>query len=140
LLAFGLATRLGVDVEQLSERNVTELAPRVFSPSEYGAFLALPDAIRRRVFFDAWTRKEAIVKALGGGLAIPLDGPEVVNTCAPEWSVRNIEMGDDFAAAVAVRARRIDLRSWDWTFNSAMVAALDPFFAPGQRCNPTSGS
>jgi 4'-phosphopantetheinyl transferase len=115
LLAFGLATHLGVDVEDTNiERNVAGLARVAFSPAQYGSFLALPDAARRRAFFDAWTRQEAVVKALGGGLSIPLNSAEVEAACAPEWSVQNFEMDGPYAAAVAVRARSVDLRLWDW--------------------------
>jgi 4'-phosphopantetheinyl transferase len=119
LLAFGLATHLGVDVEHTRvERNVTDLARIVFSPSQYGAFLALPEVARKRAFFEEWTRKEAVVKALGGGLSIPLDSIRVERARAPEWFVRNVEVDDHYAAAVAVRTRTVDLRLWDWTITS----------------------
>jgi 4'-phosphopantetheinyl transferase len=116
LLAFGLATHVGVDIEHLQiERNVMDLAPTVFTPSQYRSFLALPAVLRKRAFLEVWTCKEAVVKALGGGLSIPFDSPEVENARAPEWSVRNIEVGGDYAAAIAARARNIDVRRWDWT-------------------------
>jgi 4'-phosphopantetheinyl transferase len=79
LLAFGLSTHLGVDVEDLQvERNIGSLAPTVLSPLEYRSFLELPHAQRKRAFCEAWTRKEAVVKALGGGLSIPVDNLAVV--------------------------------------------------------------
>jgi 4'-phosphopantetheinyl transferase len=110
LLAFGVAPYLGVDVEDVRvERNVADLARAVFSPSQYRSFLLLPDALRKRAFLQAWTRKEAVVKALGGGLSLPLDGVEVERACAPEWAVRNIDVDGPYAAAVAVKARRIQL-------------------------------
>jgi 4'-phosphopantetheinyl transferase len=124
LLAFGLATHLGVDVEHLEvERNVVDLARTVFSPSQYGSFLALSDVARKRAFFEAWTRKEAVVKALGCGLSIPLHRIEVEIASAPEWSVRNIDVGDHYAAAVAVRALSIDLRLWGRTITSGTASA-----------------
>jgi 4'-phosphopantetheinyl transferase len=124
LLAFGLATHLGVDVEHVRvERNVTDLARAVFSPSQYESFLALPDAVRERAFFEAWTRKEAVVKALGGGLSIPFDSAEVEDARAPEWSVRNIDVDGQYAAAIAVKARRIDLRLWNWALTGGTASA-----------------
>jgi 4'-phosphopantetheinyl transferase len=116
LLAFGLATSLGVDVEDLQiGRNVLDLARFVFSPSQYERFLALPEAERTLAFFESWTRKEAIVKALGGGLSIPLDSLEVEDAGAPEWFVCNINVGVRYAAAIAARARHVKLRLWNWS-------------------------
>jgi 4'-phosphopantetheinyl transferase len=127
LLAFGLATDLGVDVEDLRlERNVVDLARAVFKPSQYETFLALPDVVRKGAFVEAWTRKEAIVKALGGGLSIPLNGVEVEDARAPEWFVRNIEVDDHYAAAVAVRARNVELRLWDWAMPGVATHAGGP--------------
>jgi 4'-phosphopantetheinyl transferase len=118
LLAFGLATHLGVDIEHLSlGRNVVDLARTIFSPAQYRAFLALSEIDRTRTFFEAWTRKEAIVKALGGGLSIPFDSTHVEEVCAPEWSIRKIEMDSDYVATVAVSASTVDLRLWNWTLS-----------------------
>jgi 4'-phosphopantetheinyl transferase len=104
-----------VDVEDLRvERNVMALAGTVFSSSQYESFLSLPAAVRERAFFEAWTRKEAIVKALGGGLSIPLDSIKVEEARAPEWFVRHIEVDGHYAAALAVRARIVNLRMWTW--------------------------
>jgi 4'-phosphopantetheinyl transferase len=67
---------VGVDVEP-SDRNVDtlRLASRVFAPSEIAALAALDDRTRRMRFFDLWTLKEAVVKALG--LAVPASLPSV---------------------------------------------------------------
>lgn len=64
---------VGVDVEFLERRTeTTSVADRFFSPSEVAALVALPEAHRRRRFFELWTLKEAYIKARGLGLAIPL--------------------------------------------------------------------
>jgi 4'-phosphopantetheinyl transferase len=121
LLAFAMATDLGVDVEHVElQRDLALLARAVFSPSQYAAFLALPDAMRTQMFFAAWTRKEAIVKALGGGLSISPDGIELGED-GTQWTVRNIGLGDHYVAAIAVRSRNLDLRLWDWTNASGAV-------------------
>jgi 4'-phosphopantetheinyl transferase len=109
LLALGLDAHLGVDVESMeTERDVANLARLVFSASQYGSFLALPVAVRKKAFLEVWTRREAVVKALGGGLSIPLDSDEVEGARAPEWSIQNIEVDGQYVAALAVRARRIE--------------------------------
>lgn len=69
---------VGIDVELiriLPDRD--ELARRNFSPGEQAEYFALPEAQRTEAFFNAWTRKEAFIKALGLGLHCPLDSFDV---------------------------------------------------------------
>lgn len=78
LLAVARGLELGVDIEAVREGiDTAAIAKRFFSPKEGGALLALPEAARADAFFTIWTRKEAYVKLLGGGLAIPLDSFDV---------------------------------------------------------------
>jgi len=52
--------------------DIDRLVPTVFSERERSE-LALLDAIgQRRRFFELWTLKEAYIKAVGMGLALPL--------------------------------------------------------------------
>jgi 4'-phosphopantetheinyl transferase len=114
LLAFALSTYLGVDVEDLRlPRNIADLAPTVLSSSEYKSFLTLPHAERKRAFCEAWTRKEAVAKALGGGLSIPHAG--LASAGRPEWVVRNLKPGDPYTGAIAVKARHVALHLWMWS-------------------------
>jgi len=65
------ACPLGVDVERL--RPVPELeyiATRFFSPVEANTVLTVPTKRQIEKFFACWTRKEAVVKATGSGLAL----------------------------------------------------------------------
>jgi 4'-phosphopantetheinyl transferase len=64
---------IGVDIEcWRSMRDMAALVRRYFSPAEIAAWEALPPERRSSGFFNAWTRKEAYVKAIGRGLALPL--------------------------------------------------------------------
>ncbi|MEK6269627.1 MAG: 4'-phosphopantetheinyl transferase superfamily protein [Planctomycetales bacterium] len=76
LVVFAIAPEghLGVDVESL-DRSTTgiPLARRFFASQEVEQLLALPSALRRESFLQIWTLKEAYIKAVGDGLAIPLD-------------------------------------------------------------------
>ncbi len=65
---------VGVDLEW-TERRVEHLlvGRRFFSPPEVEKLDATPPEQQREVFFNCWTRKEAYIKALGDGLARPLD-------------------------------------------------------------------
>ena len=73
LLAVSHVAALGVDIERLRPMDDMEaIARRFFSPPEHAALMALAPGERVAGFFRCWTRKEAYLKAVGEGLAIPL--------------------------------------------------------------------
>lgn len=101
VVAVARSCEVGVDVEQLREvSDAEQIAARYFSPAESAELLkeADPDE-RRAAFFRCWTRKEAYVKAVGGGLSIPLDEFQV--TLSRQEEPRIVRIGDDAAAAAA---------------------------------------
>ena len=74
LVAIAGSGRVGIDAETVrSEIEVEDLSRRFFAPAEAAEILALSPDARLEAFFTCWTRKEAFVKALGGGLSVPLD-------------------------------------------------------------------
>ena len=107
----------GVDIESL-DRDVDYdgLARRFFSGREYAELQLIPDADRKRAFLTCWTRKEAVAKAIGQGLHLPLNRIEVtVGTDAPprlldvpgdepaNWALHSIDAGRDHVATLALR-------------------------------------
>ena len=73
LAGWAQARSIGVDVEVWRETSdEAALVRRYFSAAEISAYEALPAVQQREGFFNAWTRKEAYVKALGRGLTLPL--------------------------------------------------------------------
>ena len=73
LLGVTAEGRLGVDVEAPRPiRDLVDLAATVFSADELDELLTLPEADRMLAFYRGWARKEAFVKAIGGGLSVPL--------------------------------------------------------------------
>jgi 4'-phosphopantetheinyl transferase len=78
ILAISETCELGADIERIRAFDHLDLARRFFHPNEVAALERLTsDDTQSRAFFQAWTLKEAIVKALGQGLSIPLDAFEV---------------------------------------------------------------
>lgn len=64
---------IGIDVETARPgRDPLALARSQFAPSETAAIAARSGRERERIFLDFWTAKEAVLKALGVGLAHPL--------------------------------------------------------------------
>jgi len=119
LYAFALGRDIGVDIELINPEFASEeIAKQFFSANEVTALLEFPASERPHAFFDCWTRKEAFIKAQGMGLSLPLDQFEVslkhdepallrTNwdlTEAPRWSLMNIAVATEYAAALAVPA------------------------------------
>lgn len=73
LLAFARVEPVGVDLERVDRRvEVEAIAERHFAPAEAAALARLAPGRRREAFLDLWTRKEAVLKALGEGLSFGL--------------------------------------------------------------------
>jgi 4'-phosphopantetheinyl transferase len=69
---------IGCDIERHDVRLADRaIARRLFAPGEQTALASLPADQWVEGFFECWTRKEAVVKALGTGLQHPLDSFEV---------------------------------------------------------------
>ena len=98
LYAFTLDCELGIDVEEVRELEDAEsIAVRFFSAGEVSDLLSLKREDRGLAFFRCWTRKEAYVKAIGRGLAIPLSRFQV--TLLPGAPARFVQITSDIGAA-----------------------------------------
>ena len=84
ILAVSKTLIVGADIEHVRVLDHLDLAKRYFHPNEAAAIESLrhPDE-QRQAFFRTWTLKEAIVKALGKGLSIPLESFEVSIATSP---------------------------------------------------------
>jgi 4'-phosphopantetheinyl transferase len=68
---------VGVDVERVRPFDM-DLAERFFTPQENAFLRSAPEAERQLRFFDLWTLKESFLKAVGCGLAAPLNSFSVL--------------------------------------------------------------
>jgi 4'-phosphopantetheinyl transferase len=123
---------LGVDVERVRPiPDADGVARSFFSPRESAELASVPEPERHRAFFDGWTRKEAFLKALGDGLARPLDSfdvtlkpgdpPRLLRTVgdpeeAGRFSLHSLEPEAGYVAAIAVRGHgwHVRLARWRW--------------------------
>jgi len=106
---------IGVDVEQIRDMtDLFDIATRFFSPAECADLARTPLDRQEPAFFNCWTRKEAYIKAIGGGLSIPLDSfcvsllPEeparLISNCendASRWNIQAFDPGAGYRGAVA---------------------------------------
>lgn len=124
LIAVGRYVEPGIDLERLRERpRALEIAQRYFSEDEAAALMALPPAERSAVFLELWTAKEAVLKALGRGIAFGLHRLSIASADADlslqqlegddvrAWQLQRLEVDATLLAALAWRgeARQIHL-------------------------------
>jgi 4'-phosphopantetheinyl transferase len=108
LVAATRAGPVGVDVERLRAfPDALAIADAHFSAAERRALRSVPADRRAEAFLRAWTRKEAVVKAAGGGLAEVLDaGADVAgDAAAAGWEIRELAAPPGYVAAGAVPER-----------------------------------
>jgi 4'-phosphopantetheinyl transferase len=131
LCAFAAGRAVGVDVEAhrpLPERDA--LARRFFAPDENLALQRLDADQRTAAFFRCWTRKEALLKAWGGGIsmalscfAVPVESgqhwpaPALHPETKEQWELWDLPAPDGYAAAAAAEGtgNRLHLREWRGT-------------------------
>ena len=96
-IALTAQARVGIDLEYVqADLDPLELAGRIFSPEDLQTFCALPDHERSAVFFRAWTRKEAYLKACGEGIS---EGLQLVSVSfGAEETASLADARDDSAA------------------------------------------
>ena len=76
LLAFTTSCKIGIDIEKIHPIDLTDFSG-VFTQKEWNALNQQADWLQP--FFQLWTKKEAVAKAIGKGLYIPLSQIDVCN-------------------------------------------------------------
>lgn len=112
---------VGVDIERGHPPDGA-IVGRFFSVEENKAWQHLPEAARESAFFRAWTAKEAVLKALGVGLSVPLSAFSVAisaaepiylltapagGPAAAQWSLLEFAPAAGYFASLALAAPRI---------------------------------
>jgi 4'-phosphopantetheinyl transferase len=113
--AFTASGRLGVDIEvERTVANADALVERFFTEPELQAYQGLEADLRPRAFLKMWTRKEALLKAMGQGIhaldaceiTVHPDEPARV-LCLPEagdctaWTLADWQPQTGFLGAIA---------------------------------------
>lgn len=123
---------LGVDIEMgLRHRPILPLAKRFYAPSEYQWLNTQPREEQHSAFYRLWSRKEAVLKAHGDGIAAGLDKisflPEQAWQLKNHLDNRHYEIRDWPAGSgwlsLAAPTRRVDAHLLDARLNST---PLDP--------------
>ena len=128
LYAVTRSRSIGIDLEHVRPMpDAEKLAKRFFSPHEYAVISTLLPEQKQEAFFNAWTRKEAYLKATGDGLA-GLEQVEVSLTpgetaallsiqgdrqAASRWSMYQLTPALNYIAALAVEGHDWNLECFD---------------------------
>jgi 4'-phosphopantetheinyl transferase len=117
VVAVARRASVGIDVEAIApDRDYSDVAARVLSPPETDELLALPGGDRSFAFVRYWCRKEAVLKASGFGLSLPLSDLTVTGPKEParvlDWAggphgsaslcLHDLDPGPGYAACVAL--------------------------------------
>lgn len=108
---------IGVDIEWINQQHaMQDIAQRYFSPKEYASFNSLLPCQKLEGFYNAWTRKEAIVKAIGDGFQFswqqfsvslvpeePCQLLEMSGLSNSEWTLWDFVPSPGYKAAIAVQ-------------------------------------
>jgi 4'-phosphopantetheinyl transferase len=119
LIAVCRGRELGVDLESVRPIGEAErIVASFFSPSEQAEFAAIPDEAKSLAFMRGWTRKEAVLKGYGSGLAglaaryetgfattdlTPRFTPAVPSPRVEEWQLWEAAPRAGFVSALASR-------------------------------------
>ncbi len=123
LYAITCGREVGIDVERIRTHCSYEpIAKRYFSIGEIAALNALPPSLRHKRFFTYWTGKEAYIKALGMGLSMLTDTPDMslvskhhvvaspkgledAARAASHWKLTTLDVAPGYVGALAVEER-----------------------------------
>ena len=121
---------VGIDVERIRAfDNASHIVDRYFAENEKTVFQQLSRHRKAEVFFHSWTRKEAIIKALGTGMSYPMDRftitllPEepmqllhIDDPCyhSTEWSMTEFIPRQGYVGAVAIQSRDASFHHKKW--------------------------
>lgn len=130
LFAFSSEAEIGIDIEFIREDfSIDSIVDHYFCSPEIQAIQNTDPSNAFSLFFKFWTRKEAILKAMGKGLSFPLEkcnvshvkelefSPVILSDSQeenPVWYVRDLLPGKNYAAALALKKTNVELSLWDF--------------------------
>lgn len=118
---------IGVDVQKIEEKYPDDVAKRFFTNDEYEALNRMPELNRAEAFCQLWAAKEAVIKAVGEGLYVPLGNFSIDLDKKSQWVLLTHEQHTgkyyvesfipykDYPAAFATHEIVTEKKYWEWT-------------------------
>lgn len=107
--AFTLNDEIGIDLEKIDNNAHMGVAKKYFNKEEIHYMMQLPETDRANAFYRIWAAKEAVVKAIGKGIALSLADIAIspqkeAHTLSFEnkiWQVTSLPIHVDYQCALA---------------------------------------
>ena len=123
LYAIAHSIPVGIDIEKTETTYNPDIAKRYFSPTENAAIAKLPKNEQAKAFYTIWSRKEALIKAIGKGLTMPLTSFSVTANDISEdivlndttWALTSLSLYPEFASALATKSPINTISYWRLT-------------------------
>lgn len=129
VVAVAAGRAVGVDVEVCRpDVDALNLAQRFFAAGEARQIIQAHGDAQQRLFYRAWTAKEAYLKGRGVGLSLGLDRFEILfddgsplahvrmtdsGSLDTNWQVQSLSLADDVSGALAVEGPACQVRLCD---------------------------
>jgi 4'-phosphopantetheinyl transferase len=101
----------GIDIEQVKEIDLSDY-PDYFTPNEWDKINSAP--IPYEGFYDIWTRKEAVLKAIGTGFHTPLSSVDVSNDSVIyddiTYHIKSLAINKDYKCHIATTESQTDIQ------------------------------
>lgn len=124
--AFTKDIEIGVDVEKIENDFKDAIAQRFFSEQEYAELKQLPEEQHINGFYTLWASKEALIKAVGEGLYVPLGNFSIalnkktqsvsLNHAdkTTEFYLENFDIHPQYKSAFATNQDINKISYWEW--------------------------
>ena len=135
VFAIRLDYPIGIDLEKIQQPEPQGIAERFFSLEENSLLSKLSGEEKTHAFYSIWSRKEAIIKAIGHGLSIPLSSfdvslKETVETIRLEnqlWYLLPLTLDPAFKAALASNQPIQQISYWHFSDHGYKLDSISQF-------------
>jgi 4'-phosphopantetheinyl transferase len=113
--AFTQHHTIGIDVEQIRQiKTINQLIADYFTINEANWVYNHPESMQERAFFSIWTKKEALVKAIGQGLSIRPNmfdvlSDNLISFCNEKWELLPLNIFENCFATIAINSPTVKL-------------------------------
>jgi 4'-phosphopantetheinyl transferase len=122
IYAITLNYDVGIDIEKMRPTYNQLVAQRFFNEKENHLLMQLPTKEKMAGFYRVWSRKEALIKAVGKGLSLPLssfcvatqDVDETIVLENDTWSLHPLSIKPGYQAALATNQIIKSISHWQF--------------------------